>query len=396
MNTFIDKKILCMNTFSLFPGQLPRYIVDLLTLRLYVNNCQVENFNLPDCNAISVPILRIIFTLLHQPYHREFRYLTRVQRRTDIEYKRFETLSVDRKFDTSCDENYKYFELVLGDFENSETIFEVLEESVPPHLRLLFIAIIYWSRYSKHCNVVYVCSLLLCQIVLTEIDTRLEPVVRDQRKFEKIFNPKGIKGIEKAKRNSDENELSVAECITDITRNECIVTQFNRMVELFSISDKLRSKHTEFSSDIVHGFGEFQAIVYQLNCLNVLCGEPYSNIEVSKCFNGCFLFNMYNALKERPNIRYYIKTFVFPAAPNLLNLFEAMMNVLTPFIQCLSSETISKRKKRRNINKKKSRELRKNDATQNVDDKAKDVDNEDANEIAYEDLNNRFSCLMNV
>lgn len=349
---------------------------------------------LPDCNAISVPILQLIFTLLHQPYHREFRYLTRVQRRTDIEYKRFETLTVDRELDINSVQNRKYFELVLRDFENSETIFKVIDETVPPDLRLLFIAIIYWSQYSKHCNVVYVCSLLLCQIVLTEIDSRLEPVVRDRVKFEKIFNPKGIKNDEKAKRNPDDNELTIAECRTDITRNECILTQFNRILDLFFISDKLRTKHTEFSSDIVHGFGEFQAIVYQLNCLNILCGEPYSNIEVSKCFNGCFLFNMYTALKERPNIRYYIKTFVFPAAPNILNLFESMMCVLTPFIGCLSSETISKRKKRRNINKKKSRELRKNNTTQHVDDNTKDDGDEDGNDIAFEDLNNRFSCLM--
>ncbi|XP_055298832.1 protein asteroid [Sitodiplosis mosellana] len=380
---------------KILAGQLPRYVVDLMTMRLYVNNCQVENFLLPDCNAISVPILQLIFTILHQPYHREFRYLTRVQRRTDIEYKRFESLSVDREFDTASDKNRKFFELILRDFENSETIFKVIEETVPSDIRLLFIAIIYWARYSKHCNVVYVCSLLLCQIVLTEIDSRLEPTVRDRRKFEKIFNPNGIKGVENAKKNVDENELSIEECKKDVTRNECIVTQFNRLLELFSISDKLRTKHTEFSSDIVHGFGEFQSIVYQLNCLNVLCGEPYSNIVISKCFNGCFLFNMYSTLKERPNIRYFIKTFLFPASPNLLNLFKAMMLVLTPFVGCLSSETISKRKKRRNINKKKSREQRKNNVTANDDEHA-NADEEDPNEAEFEDLNNRFSCLMKM
>lgn len=391
----MTKKILTKKNSIHFSGQLPRYVVDLMTLRLYVNNCQVENFNLPDCNAISVPILQLIFTILHQPYHKEFRYLTRVQRRTDIEYKRFESLSIDRVFDTKSNGNRAFFELVLRDFENSETIFKVIEELVPPDIRLLFIAIIYWSRYSKHCNVVYVCSLLLCQIVLTEIDSRLEPVVRDRIKFEKIFNSNGIKNVEKAKKNPDESKLSITECKIDITRNECIVTQYSRLLDLFSISDKLRTKHTEFSSDIVHGFGEFQAIVYQLNCLNVLCGEPYTNIEVSKCFNGCFLFNMYSMLKERPNIRYYIKTFIFPASPNIFNVFEVMMSVLTPFVACLSNETISKRKKRRNINKKKSREQRKNNAAENVNDNAKD-DEEDANEIEFKDLNNRFSCLLNI
>lgn len=377
---------------KILSGRMPRFIVDLMTLRLYINAPQVENFEKVDCNRISVPILQLIFTLLHRPYHREFRYLTRVTRRTDIEYRRYESLRVSTEFNPNSSENFDFFKLVLDDFENAEAIFTAINEHAPPELRLFFIAIIYWSRYSVHFNVVYVSSLVLCQIVLTVIDSKVSPI-RNRLKFDRMFNPKAIKKANAKK--PEELQPSIETCMAQITQNECILAQSN-FLDLFLVSDKLRTKHTDFSSDIIHGFAEFQAIVYQLNCLNVLCGEPYANVEISKCFNGCFLYNTYVTLKERPNIKYYIQKFLLADSVNLFELYESMMSVLTPFVECLSQETISKRKKRRNINKKRSREQRKN--TLKPDDhRSEDATKNSANEQSgsdFEDLNNKFSCLM--
>lgn len=371
---------------KILSGRLPRYIVDLLTLRLYINAPQVENFLLKDCNLISVPILRLVFTILHAPEKREFRYLTRVQRRTDIEYKHFESLDIDTKFDPNQKDNFETFKLILDDFEKSEEIFAVIEHKVPANLRLFFIAIIYWSQYSDHFNVVYVSSLILCQIVLGVNDPILQPF-RDRMKFDKFHKPNTIK---KTTQKGDP-PTTIQECLDRITKDQCILAQSN-LLDLFFLSSKIRTKHTEFSSDILHGFAEFQAIAYQINSLNILCGERYPNIEMSKCFTGLFLYNAYTLLKERPNVKYYIQKFLLPDSPALFSLYESMIEVLTPFIECLSKETISKRKKRRNINKKLARERRKTAAMEQAAADAENVSEHSGSE--FEDLNNKFSLLL--
>lgn len=381
---------------KILSGKLPRYIVDLMTLRLYINAPQVENFQLPDCNRISVPILRIVFTILHYPNHKEFRYLTRVQRRTDIEYKRFQSITTPENtpFCIDRDDNFEFFKLVLSDFDDSESVFQSIEACAPPELRLFFIAIIYWSRSSTHFNVVYASSLVLSQIVLSVIDTKLDPI-RHRPKFEKMFVPKNVKKMQTADKVVEQPTIET--CKSNVTRDECISGQLN-LLDLFSLSEKIRKKHTEFSSDVIHGFGEFQAIVHHLNCLNVLCGERYPNINISKCINGCFLYNAYMILKDRPNINYYIRTFLLPNSTNLFTLFESMLSVITPFIGCLLKESISKKKKRRNIIKKRIREQKK--VTEQPDDISNEHNSNDngveQSDSDFEDLNNKFSCLLKM
>lgn len=381
----------------LISGRVPRYLVDLLTLRLYINAPQVENFLLEDANKIAIPILRLIFTIVHWPYKaHEFRYLTRIQRRTDIEYKRLQSLEQDIRFDGTKIDNFETFKLLLKDFNDSDDIFAAIETKVPLNLRLLFIAIIFWSRNSDHFNIVSVSCLILCQITLSVIDSNIEPI-RNRMKFERVYKPQDIAKPVTSKKtasNTEETKIHapIEEYLEKITKDECILAQIN-LLELFLLSEKLRTKHTQYSSDIIHGFAEFQAIVHQINCLNVLCGEQYPNIEIAKCFNGCFLYNMYVTLKERPNIKYHIEKFLLPHSNGIFELYESMISVLTPFIDCLSKETISKRKKSRNINKKLARERRKDAPTEAAATKQNKSDVENSGSD-FEDLNNKFSCLL--
>lgn len=382
---------------KLLNATLPRQIIDLLHLKLYVNSPQVENFLLPDCNVIAVDILRLIFTILHAPNKPELRYLTRVQRRTDIEYKRFECIADDVRFDSSQSDNFETFKFMFNCFDDATAFIDAIEAaSMPPELRMFYLAIIYWSRKSAHMNIVHISSLILNYMVLSVIDGRLEPI-RLRQKFEKTYRPQEIK--QKKSPNvvisNEEPVASIEECLKSITRDDCILAQSN-LLDLFEVSGKLRAKHTEFSSQILHGFAEFQSIVYQMNCLNVLCGEHLAKIRMSDFYNGCFLYNAYVALKERPNVRYYVQHFLFPNSPNMFRLYEAMLAVLAPFVQCISSQTISKRRKKRNINKKKARELRKSQeqATPASQDEVNDKASSGGSD--YEDLNNKFSCLLKM
>lgn len=382
---------------KLLNASLPRHIIDLMNLKLYVNSPQVENFLLPDCNVIAIDILRLIFTILHAPNRPELRYLTRVQRRTDIEYKRFECVAEDIRFDSNRSDNFETFKYIFNSFDDATTFIDAIETtSMPTELRMFYLAVIYWSRKSEHMNIVHISSLIINYLVLSVIDKRLEPI-RSRQKFEKTYRPQEVKQkkMPTIVKSDDESVGNIDKCLEAITKDECILGQMN-LLDLFEVSGKLRAKHTEFSSQILHGFAEFQSIVYQMNCLNVLCGEHLTKIRMSDFYNGCFLYNTYVALKERPNVRYYVEHFLFPDSPNMYRLFEAMLTVLSPFVQCISSETISKRRKKRNINKKKARELRKMQEQATAATVPDEVNASSCSDSDFDDLNNKFSCLLKM
>lgn len=384
---------------KLLSASLPRHIIDMLNLKLYVNSPQVENFLLPDCNMIAIDILRLIFTILHTPNKPELRYLTRVQRRTDIEYKRFDCISDDVHFNSCRPDNFETFKCIFNGLDNAANIIDAVETaSMPAELRMFYLAIIYWSKKSEHMNIVHISSLIINYLVLSVIDKRIEPI-RSRQKFEKLYRPQEIKQKKPPNivQSGDEPEpvSSIDGCLEAITRDDCILAQ-SQLLDLFEVSGKLRAKHTEFSSQILHVFAEFQAIVYQMNCLNALCGEHLAKIRMSDFYNGCFLYNTYVALKERPNVRYYVQHFLFTDSPSMFRLFEAMLAVLAPFVSCISSEAISKRRKKRNINKKKARELRKSQEQAAALVATSMEDDVNGSSSDYDDLNNKFSCLLKV
>lgn len=390
----------------LFDAKLPRFIIDLLYLRLYVNAPQVENFLFPDCNQIAVPILRLIFTILHSPERPEMRYLTRVQRVTDIHFKKVQCVDEDILFDSSLSDNFPTFKLAFKDFSNFEEILSTIGERVPIQYQMYCLSLIYWCKFSTNVNAVHVSSAIICLIVLSVIDTKVEPI-RARDKFEKKYRPQLVQQNTVGKKvtptendgHKDESEtcsLSISELLISVSNLESILAQQHLVVH-FEVNGKLRSKHTEFSSTILHAFAELQSVVYQLNTLNTLCGGTLPNVEISNFYNGCFLYNMYVALKERPNIAYFVKTFIFRESPNLFGIYESLIGVLTPFIGCLAADASSKKKKNRNMRKKKLRNAKKGIPAE-VDTVPVPTETEELkehlSESDFEDENNKFSCLL--
>lgn len=376
-------------------ASFPRQFIDLVTLKLYVNSPQVENFALKDSNLIAIDILRLIFTILIRTMPNSiFRYLTRVEKRIDIQYLRFESFHDDIQFNPNEIVNINTFKFIFKDFEKSAEILNTITTNahVPIDLRLFLLTIIYWSKQSNHLNIVYISSLIICYIVLTVIDDKIEPN-RSRIKFERAYQPEEIKKQLPISEpmHLENKSMEIDNYIKSIPKNECILAQFN-LLEYFEVNARMRTKHTEFSSDIMHGYAELQSIIFQMNTLNILCGKPFHPIPVARFINGCFLYNIYVALKERPNIRYYVQHFLFPNSPTIFGLFEAILEFLSPFVQCIQHDSVSKKKKNRNIRKKKAREARKKDETNIAE-----IDHEnvlDSDESEFEDLNNKFSCLL--
>jgi len=98
-----DKTLLFPQWFldKLYPAHLSRHFVDLMHLRKYINNPQIEHFPFHDSNELALPILNYVFSLLHHvegaktepeidvegsPLPIEFSYLTRALRVTNVRY----------------------------------------------------------------------------------------------------------------------------------------------------------------------------------------------------------------------------------------------------------------------------------------------------------------------
>lgn len=399
-------------------AKLPRYIIDLLHLRLYINSPQVENFLFPDAHEIAVPILQLIFSIVHHPNKPELSYLTRVQRISNMHYKKIQCVDKELPFDSTVTDNLETFKLAFHDFPNIDAVIEIIKNQLPADYQLYALAIIYWAKYSKHMNAVHINSLILCLIVLSIIDTTIEPI-RAKDKFEhkyraQLCNSKLKKESSHVSSECHQSEansqtdtqlpeppactIGLTDLISSVNKLECIYAQQNLRTH-FDLNSKLRSRHTEFSSTIIHAYAELQAIVFELNSLNTLCGGSLSNVKISNVYNGVFLYNMYVALKERPDISYYLEKFIFGESPTLFKIYECLVDILKPFIVCLkpSVNGASKLKKSRNMRKKKQRNAKKKIENEinspAVEEECAEVN---ASESDFEDLNNKFSGLLKM
>lgn len=390
-------------------AKLPRFVIDLLHLRLYVNAPQIENFLLPDAHEIATPILQLIFTILHHPHKPSMRYLSRVQRITKIHYKKLPCIEEDLPFDCANDDNFPTFKLAFKELSSFDDINHMLNNQLPADFRLFALSLIYWAKYSKYVDDVHISSTILSLIVLSMIDKLIEPL-RIRERFKQKYgaqlgraNSKPIETIESTDQSESEigtpniRSQTVASLIPSITKIECIHAQDNLLVH-FDVNSRMRKRHTEISSTILHAFAELQAIVYQLNCLNTLCSSPFSNVRISNFCNGTFLYNIYVALKERPDVSYYLENFIFRNSPTLWAIYLKLMEILRPFIACLASnhDIAQKKMKKKNRNARKNRlkNAKKSAAAVETDQDA--VDDTNKSESDYEDLNNKFACLLNV
>lgn len=387
-------------------AELPRFIVDLLHLKLYVNSPQIENFVLNDSNEIAVPILELIFTLLHYPEPNHFQYLTRVHRISNVHSKRVESVSLRKPFDPLMTKNVESFGEVFDNFETKLG----LVTSLPENFRLFVMAMAYMSEKNSKVKPPYYHSLIIGLLLMSKADEDVQPVTRDPRLLNKKYGSllETISPKENTKQLLEPSEESMdIDCSTmgeSITTNDSVFFLRNHLA-LFQISDKIREKHTDFSSTIVHTFAEFQAIIFNLNCLNSLLNQPFEPICVSKSFNGTFLYNMYINLRDRPNIDHYIRHHVFKDCERYYHFYTSILNVCKSIISCLTDACDkpktgkATRNYRRNRRKQKLKIVGKQ--AEEIADAFIDVDSEDMHDgevqfcDEFNESNNKFAKLLN-
>lgn len=356
-------------------AQLPRYITDLLFLRMYINSPQVENFTLPESNAVALPILRYIFTLLHEPNRPSFQYLTRMTKGSNVHFVTVECI----------DESLLHgrrFSFIFDDFPMKSAILE-MTNSMPTHLKLYSLAIVYWAERSTLVKAAYINAVIVCMCILSEVDRLVPATIRCEAELHrKKCPPTNIEAI--AGDTIEALQLALDEYES--------LRLLQNVIGHFRIHPRTRSKHTEFSSTTVHAFAELQAIMFQINALNVVLGGQYEPISVGKLFNGTFLYNQTIALQDRVDIGHYVRQYVFgDDCPRYLAFFEALMERLQGVVRCLGCAVEVTRKMTRN-RRKRSKKLMmvKLDAQVVIEQQQQSGEDENS---SFNDVNNQFAVL---
>ncbi|XP_037711473.1 protein asteroid [Drosophila subpulchrella] len=418
-----DKTLLFPQWFldKLYPAHLSRYFVDLMYLRKYINNPQIEHFPFHDSNELALPILNYVFSLLHHvegaktepeidvegsPLPIEFSYLTRALRVTNVRYIKipiekepayaFEPANPDpRHLRAVFEANIPYVD--------TEKLFSKLDE-LPEDLRLYFLAIIYWLHRSEHCDLVHLHALILSLLVLRTIDVKI-PAEREEKAFRKRFG-KTLKA-ERAVRNKEAAEgvkrgikpalleLSIPDRMEHVPKSDCYLTQ-ERLLPHFHMQEIFKKKFDLYSTTVIHAFAEFQAVVYQLNGLNSLLDFPLLSPRMNQLYCGAFLYNMYDLLRNRADVRYHVENFLLPDSKMMNDFYCYLYDWCAEFIphwkRLEVDQTAVKAQQKKRL-KKQRQATRKAEAKEsNADPNADMVKDADPEEEFF-DLNNKFCAL---
>ncbi|XP_017021970.1 protein asteroid [Drosophila kikkawai] len=418
-----DKTLLFPQWFldKLYPANLSRYFVDLIHLRKYINNPQIEHFPFHDSNELALPILNYVFSLLHHvegaktepqldeegnPLPIEFTYLTRAVRVTNVKYLKMPIeKEPEYSFEPSCPDarHLRFiFEANLPHVE-TEKLFRKLED-LPEDLRLYFLAIIYWLHRSEHCDQLHLHALLLGLIVLRTIDVTI-PAEREVKAFHKRFgkilkqersvrDKEAAEGIRRGIKPSL-LELPVPDRMPHVPKSDCYLTQ-ERLLPHFHMQEIFKKKFDLYSSTVIHAFAEFQAVVYQLNGLNALLDLPLPSPRMNQLFCGAFLYNMYDLLRNRTDVRYHIENFLLPDSKLMFDFYCYLYDWCAEFIphwkEVEVDESAAKAIQKKRL-KKQRQAARKAEAKESNADTNADLVKDAEPEDDFYDLNNKFCAL---
>ncbi|EDX03288.1 GD23065 [Drosophila simulans] len=380
-----DKTLLFPKWFldKLYPAHLPRSFVDLMHLRKYINNPQIEHFPFHDSNEVALPILNYVFALLHH-----------------VEGEKMEPpLEVDMDMEGSTVPYLTYLTRAL----RVTNLFIKLDQ-LPEDLRLYFLAIIYWLHRSEHCDLLHLHSLILSLVVLRTIDVTI-PAEREVKTFLKRFG-KTLKA-ERAVRDKEAAEgikrgikpalleLSVPDRMAHVPKSDCYLTQ-QRLLPHFHMQEIFKKKFDLYSTTVIHAFAEFQAVVYQLNGLNSLLDLPLLSPRMNQLYCGAFLYNIYDLLRNRADVRYHVENFLLPDSKLMFDFYCYLYDWCAEFIPTWKrlevDPTAAKalQKKRLKKQRQAARKLELKEA--NADPNAEMVQDADP-ENDFFDLNNKFCAL---
>lgn len=311
-------------------GVLPRFCMDMVNLKIYINSPQIENFQMEDANIVSQRIIVLILSMLHKGRDDvELYYLTRKPNTRLLSYKVIKSQNLQRAFDPYEERNMDFIRDLFQPFQTRNRIFDHLPFG-PEDCQLYFLSIAYWSKYSRLFDATYVRSLIICYITLSIVDKKCG-IIRSEREFDRTFE-KDLERIkaELTRQRAKQKPLKLSPYFAatserllkkKVTKQEAVVA-LERLVPFLSKNTLHHKKHQSFSTKILHGFAQFQSVVCHLRTVNALCNHPLRDVQMERLFKGFYLYNLYCNLQKRNDADYYIRNTLFKGANNLWNYYE--------------------------------------------------------------------------
>lgn len=360
----------------LLAAELPRYTIDLLSLRMYINSPQVENFQLPDSNDLALPILQLIFTILHHPNPPpdQFQYLTRIQRASNVHFRSIAPVDAS-SIEFNPDDAEANLSIFRSLFASQPGVIETAQTLSVQH-QLFFLCLVYVGQHSKHLSVAHFHSLIISLLVLNDATRLCPPIPKKAADFEKKF----------AKR--------LSELGTRPDKDGQAVLLYCNVLPHFALNPRIRSRHTEFSSTTLHGFAELQAVMFQMGTLNALLGKPFGPMSAAHLCNGSLWYNLAEALKPRADISHYVRLYVFAGCETFFDMYSAFLGTLQPFVNCLAGPREVTRKMTRNRRKKDKKKIVSSvKELDKVCEKTAIGGADSESDGAFDDINNQFAAL---
>lgn len=383
---------------------VPRYVVDLLALRLYINAPQVENVQLPESNHIARPILALVYALLYHPLAppAPFNYLTRDSKNPST--------FVEQQIDAADLHALPPFTPEVGTL-NAGLFVEALfaehplgadgvrriVEQLPAAERLFAMSMAYAAAATKLLRREHLHAQLVCMFALRRCAER-GCAYMDEEHFGAQFGK--YVAAHDANGSASASSVDQHEAIM-LSRNLCAHLQPSKMV---------RSRHTAFSATTVHAFAEWQAVTFHLNTLAMVLGEPYEKMRMAQVFNGTLAYNLTVLLADRPDMMYYIRQHLFRGCAALADEYAALVKALAPLVERLEDGSEvpaggagdgAERKKKTTRNQRKLAKKRAAKGQEGaVDETAEsgaqnDANREDDGAIdGYDGIGNRFANLL--
>ncbi|XP_037958616.1 protein asteroid [Teleopsis dalmanni] len=414
---------------KLYPANLPRFAVDLVYLKKYINSPQIEHFPYNDCNEISIDILKYIYLLFNSalsdepklPLHKEpdesplqFTYMGRAPRVSNIRYQHIEiegSLTHAYEPDNPNPLLFQdFFETHLKKFDTN-MLFEHVK-LLPKDLQLYFIAIVFWLQRSQHCDLLHLHALIICVVILRTVDANI-PAERDLKEFQKRFG-KIIKrerqvrekeALAEIKRTikDDIKLLPVPERMQFVPKSDCYLVQ-DALLKHFHMQEIFKKKYDLYSSIVLHAFAEFQSVVFQLNTLSALLDFPFASTRMGDLYSGVFLYNLYDLLRGRVDVFYYVQQNIFQDSVMMYDLYKFLIDWCVPFVPFWKEDKMTETTQQANkkLLKKQRQALRKKAAEggegsiTSADPNIASLSNNDSTEDEFNDLNNKFCALLKV
>lgn len=291
-----------------FSGLWINTLLDI-PLKLHV---QVEDVTQPGCGLISFKIIRVIFKLLNNGTT-GYSTLKLFTRGNGDEIETYELNC------SEVDVALPRLDLIrtLSHIERKKVLLDTVKvpdsflEEFPPAWRIFMAAMVYWKREADSIFTTNSHVYALLFILLSDFIEKYVP-----NKFSHNFRANNNENSDPAPKSS-----SIRQALESVDK-----TEFSKMKRFFDNHSKVDKR--ELNVTAIHAFSLFQNVLRNIMHLNALLLYPYPDVAISEFYDSSFIYNLYNALNKCTNLENYVKKYVFSNAPNLLNLFNLVVETV--------------------------------------------------------------------